>query len=903
MKMHGNRTPARVWPRPAGTARSNASSSPRMHAVPPAFAVSVGSAFACALAFAHAPTSASAADGPIRWRLPTEVLGAGDAFTPTILGDADFSPFGTTSWPGPNFGERMAVTHLPTTDGTVGDVIVAVSLSGMSIRRNKSGAFEPYPLCDPQFGASRPTGAIAMLRLPSGGLRYELETIIVPSAEEIDIKTTYEECGPGCIAGTRLALSGRSMAAISGSTQGYAEARPAASRLRVHRRTDAGAWVEEPVRIQNGTWINAYDVDFVDEDTLVAIAADQQLNDYLSIPPREVHVFERVVAQGGGFEWASSVHYPDFAFSAYELGVGDHGTGDWPRIDAMLVGADDLADGAGIRIAVGAPGFTVESSSGNRETRGSVYRVHLPDLDVQPKGIATKSLLGQGRNNPGQAPMDRRVGHSVAIDAERIYFSAIGSGSALPPSPYEDRAADAIVAVAHTDESAWQANDDAGDGRVIITASMLPSPAPGVLPGVSQRLGIGFGRDIAVQNGGLVVRSEQYAYGISGGPVLAQRFEPVAGQTTWRRTDVYETGRPLVEETYGLSYGSLAVSETGLVLLGDPALGGGLTQDPGAAWIFSDASDSNGDGAPDVGHAEGVELIVIDEWSIDLSTGGIGSEVTSPIQRAIGISEYLRHAYSDSGSAVRVTCVRTAHFDVALQPAVMEYSSAMLSSHGYAHIVGNREISVDSATLPVPNCLRTGIGGYRPAHEAELLGDIAARWPWRAKNRVVLTLAHDCDQDAIPNLAIAAESGDVVSAIAFAAGGTDEHRSNLLTFLRAVDRAKTLTFPDDYDPQLANGSSGSCAVLPFIRPSLFSNGAFDPTLGYPRSGFEQALLWPDFNGDGGIDAADIAGLLGSWGTSSGDLDGDGLTGAPDLSAVLAMWGQLPAAPLPCPNEP
>jgi hypothetical protein len=47
---------------------------------------------------------------------------------------------------------------------------------------------------------------------------------------------------------------------------------------------------------------------------------------------------------------------------------------------------------------------------------------------------------------------------------------------------------------------------------------------------------------------------------------------------------------------------------------------------------------------------------------------------------------------------------------------------------------------------------------------------------------------------------------------------------------------------------------------------------------------------PDLNGDGTVDAADLASLLGAWGTSSGDVNDDGTTDAADLAALLGAWG-------------
>ena len=52
------------------------------------------------------------------------------------------------------------------------------------------------------------------------------------------------------------------------------------------------------------------------------------------------------------------------------------------------------------------------------------------------------------------------------------------------------------------------------------------------------------------------------------------------------------------------------------------------------------------------------------------------------------------------------------------------------------------------------------------------------------------------------------------------------------------------------------------------------------------------LRWADFSGDGHVDAADLAILLGAWGSSDclKDLNGDGTVSAPDLSILLGDWG-------------
>ena len=61
--------------------------------------------------------------------------------------------------------------------------------------------------------------------------------------------------------------------------------------------------------------------------------------------------------------------------------------------------------------------------------------------------------------------------------------------------------------------------------------------------------------------------------------------------------------------------------------------------------------------------------------------------------------------------------------------------------------------------------------------------------------------------------------------------------------------------------------------LPFIVPDCGSGS----TLG-------------DLNGDGLVDGADLAILLGAWGSEGpGDLDGNGMVDGADLAMLLGFW--------------
>ena len=68
--------------------------------------------------------------------------------------------------------------------------------------------------------------------------------------------------------------------------------------------------------------------------------------------------------------------------------------------------------------------------------------------------------------------------------------------------------------------------------------------------------------------------------------------------------------------------------------------------------------------------------------------------------------------------------------------------------------------------------------------------------------------------------------------------------------------------------------------------TLTAASAFEATID-----FSELPNIADVNGDGVVDGADLARVLGSWGTSAsgGDINGDGIVDGADLALVLANW--------------
>ncbi len=78
---------------------------------------------------------------------------------------------------------------------------------------------------------------------------------------------------------------------------------------------------------------------------------------------------------------------------------------------------------------------------------------------------------------------------------------------------------------------------------------------------------------------------------------------------------------------------------------------------------------------------------------------------------------------------------------------------------------------------------------------------------------------------------------------------------------------------------------------PTCTMTITENGPNLGFMGFQIVKEETAPACPaDLDGDGAVNAADLAALLGAWGTDGADLDGDGTTNAADLAAMLGAWG-------------
>ena len=89
--------------------------------------------------------------------------------------------------------------------------------------------------------------------------------------------------------------------------------------------------------------------------------------------------------------------------------------------------------------------------------------------------------------------------------------------------------------------------------------------------------------------------------------------------------------------------------------------------------------------------------------------------------------------------------------------------------------------------------------------------------------------------------------------------------------------------------------TGQCGVTYYISIGAYSATGFGTgTVTVTQSGTCASPCPADLNDDGVVGPADLALLLGAWGTAGpGDLDNSGSVGAPDLALLLGAWGPCP----------
>lgn len=106
----------------------------------------------------------------------------------------------------------------------------------------------------------------------------------------------------------------------------------------------------------------------------------------------------------------------------------------------------------------------------------------------------------------------------------------------------------------------------------------------------------------------------------------------------------------------------------------------------------------------------------------------------------------------------------------------------------------------------------------------------------------------------------------------------DSGSNGLVPAGTTVDLAGSPRFFDD--PAVADTGAGTAPIV--------DRGAFERQVPPPPP------CPADINGSGAVDAADLAALLGAWGTPGpGDLNADGTVNAADLTTILNSWGACP----------
>jgi hypothetical protein len=101
------------------------------------------------------------------------------------------------------------------------------------------------------------------------------------------------------------------------------------------------------------------------------------------------------------------------------------------------------------------------------------------------------------------------------------------------------------------------------------------------------------------------------------------------------------------------------------------------------------------------------------------------------------------------------------------------------------------------------------------------------------------------------------------------------------------------------------GTRGTIDVAPnpyYMRLGDFAGNGLGDDIAIPNSSTNQVTVLislavaacpADMSGDGTVDAADLAELLGAWGPNPGhpaDFNGDGTVNAADLAQLLGAWG-------------
>jgi hypothetical protein len=169
-------------------------------------------------------------------------------------------------------------------------------------------------------------------------------------------------------------------------------------------------------------------------------------------------------------------------------------------------------------------------------------------------------------------------------------------------------------------------------------------------------------------------------------------------------------------------------------------------------------------------------------------------------------------------------------------------------------IVRNGEVFVQEGDEPaaLPGRLVTGF------NSAPIRIDAAGRVTWYA----------NLNGDTATNQAIFRE-GDVVAQ-------------------KGVTKVAGLTFTSLAGTTATGGITEGLAISPSGKYVIFRGVLNGSVVGAFLAEFDDALS-PDLNGDGTVNAEDLAILLGAWGTALADLDGDGTTNASDLAILLGAW--------------